>query len=109
MDFQPLQNWVNLPAGQCLLVSGPCGAESREQVLETAKGLKETGKVQVFRSGVWKPRTRPGHFEGKGEEALGWLKEVKAQFGFLTAVEVASASHVEQALKHSVDILWIGA
>src|SRR5262245_57342436 len=98
MELQPLKQWVNVPDDQCLLVSGPCGAESREQVMQTAEELKKLGKVQVFRSGIWKPRTRPGHFEGKGEEALGWLKEVKARFGFLTAVEVASATHVEQAL-----------
>lgn len=108
MQFEPLNNW--LPAvAQPLLIAGPCGAESLEQVLETAKGLKESGKVSLFRAGVWKPRTRPNAFEGRGEEALEWLAEVKKQYGFKITVEVANAHHTELALKHGVDVLWIGA
>lgn len=78
-------------------------------MLEIAKGLAEIPAVRIFRAGIWKPRTRPGQFEGMGVEALPWLKEVKEQFGFLTAVEVANPQHIEAALKHDVDILWIGA
>lgn len=108
MEFGSLHNWlpsVNEP----LLISGPCGAESWEQLQQTAKGLKEINRVALFRAGVWKPRTRPNSFEGKGEEALVWLKEIKSNFGFNTTVEVANAQHVELALKYKVDVLWIGA
>lgn len=96
-------------SGQPLIISGPCSAETENQVLETARLLAATGKVQVFRSGVWKPRTRPGGFEGMGEKALPWLKKVKEQTGLLTTVEVASPGHIEQALSYNIDILWIGA
>jgi chorismate mutase len=91
------------------IIAGPCGAETREQVLETAKQIAAVNKVSVFRTGVWKPRTRPNAFEGAGDIALEWLKEVKAITGLLTTVEVATAAHVEAALKAGVDILWIGA
>lgn len=90
------------------LISGPCSAETREQVLATAAALKDV-PLQLFRAGVWKPRTRPGSFEGRGEEALGWLKEVKENFGMPVAVEVAEPEHIEAALKYGVDVLWIGA
>lgn len=109
MTISPLNSWIDLNNNSCLLISGPCGAESLDQLLQTAEALKALGSVQLFRSGVWKPRTRPGSFEGKGEQALLWLKEVKSQFGFKTTVEVATAQHVELALKHGVDVLWIGA
>ena len=92
----------------CSLIAGPCSAESRTQVLECARSLAEQG-VKVFRAGVWKPRTRPGNFEGAGEPALEWLKEVKAQTGMKVTTEVANARHVEAALKAGIDILWIGA
>jgi chorismate mutase len=91
------------------LIAGPCGAETREQVLETAQQIAEFNQVSLFRTGVWKPRTRPNAFEGAGNIALEWLKEVKAQTGLLTTVEVATSAHVEAALKHDVDVLWIGA
>ncbi|MBL7901882.1 MAG: bifunctional 3-deoxy-7-phosphoheptulonate synthase/chorismate mutase type II [Bacteroidia bacterium] len=109
MKFSPLSSWLTSHGSQALLISGPCGAESREQVLQTAQGLSQLNRVDLFRAGVWKPRTRPGTFEGKGEEALKWLQEVKTQFGFKTTVEVATAAHVELALKYGVDVLWIGA
>ncbi|HMM11058.1 MAG TPA: chorismate mutase [Bacteroidales bacterium] len=96
-------------SGRPLIISGPCSAESEHQVLETARLLAATGKVDVFRSGVWKPRTRPGGFEGVGEPALFWLKKVKEETGMLTTVEVASPLHIEQALNHGIDILWVGA
>lgn len=108
MRFEPIESWLN-PVSEPLIISGPCGAESLNQVMQTAEGLKATGKVSLFRSGIWKPRTRPNAFEGKGEEALGWLQEVKQHYGFKTTVEVANAQHVELALKYGVDVLWIGA
>ncbi len=108
MQFEPLYSW--LPSkSEPLLISGPCGAESLEQLQHTAKGLKELNNVALFRAGVWKPRTRPNSWEGKGEEALEWLKEIKKEFGFKITVEVANSQHVEQALKYGVDVLWIGA
>lgn len=90
------------------LIAGPCSAESREQVLETARALKDL-PVRLFRAGVWKPRTRPGKFEGLGEAALEWLVEVKQQTGLPVAIEVAEPSHIELALKYGIDVLWIGA
>ncbi|MCB9187241.1 MAG: bifunctional 3-deoxy-7-phosphoheptulonate synthase/chorismate mutase type II [Flavobacteriales bacterium] len=90
------------------VIAGPCSAETREQVLETAKGLKDLN-VDLLRAGVWKPRTRPGKFEGIGEEAIAWLKEAGNLIGKPVTVEVASAAHVELALKGGVDVLWIGA
>jgi len=90
-----------------LVIAGPCSAESREQVLTTAKGL--VNKATVFRAGIWKPRTRPNSFEGVGEKALPWLNDVKAESGLLVATEVATAQHVEACLKANIDILWIGA
>jgi len=92
-----------------LVVAGPCSAESEKQVLAIAKSLKEISQVSLFRAGVWKPRTRPGSFEGVGEVALGWLQSVKRETGLPTAVEVANAHHVEASLKAGMDALWIGA
>lgn len=92
-----------------LIISGPCSAETKEQVLEIARQLKDSGKVDVLRAGIWKPRTMPGMFEGIGATALEWMKAAKEETGLLTAVEVANASHVELALKNNIDILWIGA
>jgi chorismate mutase len=88
---------------------GPCSAESREQVLETAKGISANFEDVIFRAGIWKPRTRPGTFEGIGSVGLDWLKEVKETFGFKTTTEVATAKHVEECLKSGVDYIWIGA
>ncbi len=92
-----------------LVIAGPCSAESEEQVLRTAHQLAEIPEVKVFRSGLWKPRSRPGAFEGVGEKGLRWLEKVKAETGLMTTVEVARPEHVELALKHHVDILWLGA
>jgi chorismate mutase len=94
--------------GQPFIVAGPCSAETREQVLETADALSKM-PVHLFRAGVWKPRTRPGSFEGNGVDALGWLKEVKATYNMPFTVEVAEPEHIEQALKYGADVLWIGA
>jgi len=90
------------------LIAGPCSAETEEQVMETARGLLHSN-IDLFRSGVWKPRTRPGAFEGKGSAALPWLKRVKDELGLRTTIEVATALQVEKALKYGIDVLWIGA
>ena len=91
-----------------LVIAGPCSAETEEQVMDTAQQLANNG-IKIFRAGVWKPRTKPGGFEGKGVEALPWMQRVKAETGMLTATEVATPEHVEAALKAGIDILWIGA
>ena len=83
-----------------LVIAGPCSAESEEQVLRTARQLAKIPEVKVFRSGLWKPRTRPGTFEGVGEKGLLWLEKVKGETGLMTTVEVARPEHVELALKH---------
>ena len=108
MKIAPLNSWLPLTA-EPLVISGPCGAESLDQLIATAKGLKALNKISLFRAGVWKPRTRPNAFEGKGEEALKWLNEIKKEFGFKITVEVANAQHTELALKYDIDVLWIGA
>lgn len=92
----------------CSMIAGPCSAESETQVLECARSLAKLG-VKTFRAGVWKPRTRPGNFEGAGQPALEWLKTVKAETGMAVTTEVANTRHVEAALKAGIDILWIGA
>lgn len=91
-----------------LVIAGPCSAETEEQVMNTAKQLAERG-VKIFRAGVWKPRTKPGGFEGVGVDALPWLKNVKKETGMYVATEVATAKHVYECLKAGVDIMWIGA
>ena len=91
-----------------LLIAGPCSAETEEQLLTTARALAAAG-VGIFRAGVWKPRTKPGGFEGVGARGLAWLARVKAQTGMRTATEVATASHVRAALRAGIDLLWIGA
>lgn len=108
LNIQPLNSWINLK-NEPLLISGPCSAETEDQLLSTAHLLAATGKVSVLRAGIWKPRTRPGEFEGIGSIGLEWLKRAKAETGLPTAVEVANAKHVEEALAAGVDILWIGA
>ncbi len=91
------------------LIAGPCSAETEDQVMETARGLAALGTIDLFRAGVWKPRTRPGAFEGKGVEALPWLQRVKAETGLRTTIEVANSQQAEEALKAGIDVLWIGA
>ncbi len=92
-----------------LIISGPCSAETEEQVLATAKGLAETGKVDFFRAGIWKPRTRPGSFEGIGAKGLPWMQKVKDQYAMPVTVEVANTKQTEAALHFDVDMLWLGA
>lgn len=91
-----------------IVIAGPCSAETEEQVMETAKQLANKG-IKIFRAGIWKPRTKPGGFEGVGVEGLSWLKEVKKETGMYVSTEVATAKHVYEALKQNIDILWIGA
>lgn len=104
----PLKEW-GLGLERPLIIAGPCSAETEAQLLATAHGIAATGKAQVLRAGIWKPRTRPGAFEGVGNGALPWLQRAKAETGLLTMVEVATSEHVEAALKAGVDMLWIGA
>ncbi|MDR1406860.1 MAG: bifunctional 3-deoxy-7-phosphoheptulonate synthase/chorismate mutase type II [Tannerella sp.] len=91
-----------------VVIAGPCSAETEEQVLETARSLSGKG-IMIFRAGIWKPRTKPGGFEGVGTEGLRWLKKVKEETGMYVTTEVATRDHVFEALKAGVDILWIGA
>ena len=92
-----------------LIISGPCSAETEDQVMTTARGLANTGKVDIMRAGIWKPRTRPGSFEGIGTKGLPWLQQAKKETGIPVAVEVATAKQVEDALHFDVDVLWVGA
>lgn len=106
--IEPLESWApvkELP----LLIAGPCSAESEEQVLETAKLIEKDHRAMVYRAGLWKPRTRPGTFEGVGYKGLDWLRKVKEQTRLLTTTEVARGEHVKLAIAAGVDILWIGA
>lgn len=106
-DIQPIVlEGVN--RNEPLVIAGPCSAETEEQVLDTATQLAANG-IKIFRAGIWKPRTKPGGFEGVGAPGLEWLKKVKEQTGMYTATEVATRDHVTQALEAGVDILWIGA
>ena len=109
LESAHLQLTAVLPAKQPIVIAGPCSAESEEQLLRTAIAVAAIPGVTAFRAGIWKPRTRPNSFEGSGVRGLKWLQLAKAQTGLPVAVEVANAYHVQEALKHDVDILWIGA
>jgi chorismate mutase len=103
------RNWLNAhQLEHPIVIAGPCSAETEEQVLRIADELKDTD-VTYLRAGIWKPRTRPGNFEGVGAMGLKWLQKAKAETGLLIATEVANRAHVELALEHDVDLLWIGA
>ncbi len=91
-----------------IVIAGPCSAETEEQVMSTARMLANKG-CHIFRAGVWKPRTKPGGFEGNGEKALPWLKEVKEETGMMISTEVATPDHVELAMRYDMDVLWVGA
>jgi len=106
MSFHPM---LEHRGSKPIIIAGPCSAESEEQVLQTARELAALGKVDLFRAGIWKPRTRPGEFEGVGTIGLPWLKKVKAEIGLPVTTEVANTQHVFEALKYGVDVLWIGA
>ena len=104
-----MREWLNafdLP--HPLVIAGPCSAETEEQVLKIAHELKDSD-AKIYRAGIWKPRTRPGNFEGVGAIGLKWLQKVKEETGMLTATEVANKDHVKLALEHDIDVLWIGA
>lgn len=108
IEISPLTEWglnLNYP----LIIAGPCSAESEEQVLTAAHAIARNGNVRVFRAGIWKPRTRPGGFEGAGEKGLQWLKRVKDETGLAVATEVAMPQHLELALKYGIDMVWVGA
>src|SRR5690554_7715578 len=108
-NTKEFRNWLDrLGLNHPLVIAGPCSAESEEQLLKIAHQLKETD-TSVLRAGIWKPRSRPGNFEGVGELGLRWLKTAKEETGLLTTIEVANPTHVDLALKYDVDIFWIGA
>ena len=109
MENKNFRTWLDaMQLAHPLVIAGPCSAESEEQVLEIAHELKNTDAT-VFIAGVWKPRTRPGAFEGIGSVGLSWLQEVKQQYKMDVCTEVANVKHVYQALKAGIDMLWIGA
>lgn len=102
------KDWLSIFKGdKPAMIAGPCSAETPEQVLSIARSI--SSRVKIFRAGIWKPRTRPGGFEGVGAIGLKWLQEVKAQTGMLIATEVATAEHVKLCIEHDIDVLWIGA
>lgn len=101
--------WTKLENKEPIIISGPCSAETEEQLTNTALRLAKTGKIDMLRAGIWKPRTKPGNFEGVGAVGLPWLQKARSLTGLPITVEVAKASHVEEALKHEADVLWIGA
>ncbi len=107
LQLESITSW--LKADRPIIISGPCSAETEEQMVATAKQIAATGKVHALRAGIWKPRTRPGQYEGAGEEGLKWLMQAKKETGLPVTTEVANAAHVEACLKAGVDILWIGA
>ena len=108
-NSKQMRTWLDdLNLDHPLVIAGPCSAETEEQVLGIARSLKDTD-VNYYRAGIWKPRTRPGNFEGVGALGLKWLQKVKAETGMKTATEVANRAHVELALEHDIDLLWIGA
>lgn len=109
LNIEPLEKWFPKTKELPLLIAGPCSAESEEQVMETAKLIEKDHRALVYRAGLWKPRTRPGTFEGVGAKGLPWLKRVKNETRLLVATEVAKGEHVQQAIDAGVDILWIGA
>jgi len=108
-DIVPIHQWFDDHHEDFLVISGPCSAESRDQLLQTAEGISAHPWVRVLRAGIWKPRTRPDDFEGVGETGLEWMQEAREKTGLRLAVEVASASHVEMALRHQIDMVWLGA
>lgn len=108
LDIVPLSEWGFFTLPRPCTIAGPCSAETEEQVMETARQLSDVG-IHVFRAGIWKPRTRPGSFEGVGTPGLKWLQRVQRELGMKVCTEVATEKHVFECLKHGVDMVWIGA
>jgi len=108
LDIMPFSGW-NDAGNTPLVIAGPCSAETREQVITTAQEIAKIPQVQIFRAGIWKPRTRPNSFEGIGSKGLEWLQEVKKTTRLKVCTEVAQPQHIEEALKHDIDVIWIGA
>ena len=108
LDIVPLYEWGMFTEPRPSVVAGPCSAETEEQVMETAKGLKDMG-INVYRAGIWKPRTHPGSFEGVGAPGLKWMQRAKKEYGLKISTEVASEKHVFECLKYGVDLVWLGA
>ncbi len=108
LDIDGIESWGFKHDGP-LIIAGPCSAESRDQVLETAHGVAKTGAAHILRAGIWKPRTRPNCFEGMGEEGLKWLVEAREETGMPISTETATPEHVELCLKYNVDLIWVGA
>ncbi len=108
LDIIPLEEWALFDKRPLKVIAGPCSAETKEQVLDTARELKSLG-ISVYRAGLWKPRTYPGSFEGVGVDGLSWMQEARERFSIKLATEVASAKHVAECLDAGVDVLWIGA
>lgn len=100
---------IDLKSKRPLIIAGPCSAESEEQLLLTARALADSGKVDILRAGIWKPRTNPGSFEGVGEQGLAWMARAGRETGLPVAVEVANAKHLYTALSYGVDMVWLGA
>jgi len=107
IQSEPLSTWTK--AQRPFIISGPCSAETEEQMVTTAKQIAATGKAHALRAGIWKPRTRPGQYEGAGDEGLKWLIKAKEETGLPVTTEVANAAHVEACLKAGIDFLWVGA
>src|SRR3982750_2085893 len=108
LQLESISKWLPT-ASKPIIISGPCSAETEEQMVATAKQIAATGKVHALRAGIWKPRTRPGQYEGAGDVGLQWLMTAKKETGLPVTTEVANAAHVEACLKAGVDILWVGA
>jgi chorismate mutase len=108
LDLSSMDKWLHVTS-RPFVISGPCSAETEDQVMETAIQLAKVKEVSVFRAGIWKPRTRPGSFEGVGSKGLKWLRKVKEETGLLVGTEVANEKHVYEALKYGIDLIWIGA
>lgn len=108
LDILPMSSWMP-ETPYPLLIAGPCSLETEEQALSTARELAKDPRVHVIRGGVWKPRTRPGTFEGIGSIGLEWLRKIREETGLMVGTEVANAQHAEEALKADIDVLWIGA
>ena len=108
MDTLKMNDW-GLGLGKQVVIAGPCSVETEEQIDSLIDQFKQMPQIKMFRGGIWKPRTRPGNFEGLGEAALPWLQKVKQELNIPICIEVANTQHVEMALKHNIDVLWIGA